>query len=83
MIVRSVPGNEIHNNEHLKPFFYQITLLVFHSLSQTKWPDDKYFYRLKKYIDYWLNKMDDDKNGLSELMSLPHTVLDNQYERVG
>ena len=83
MIVRSVPGNEFHNQEHLKPFLCQISLLVFDHFSDTAWLSENYFNRLKKYLDYWLIQMDKDKNGLSEWMSAPHTGMDNQHERAG
>ena len=39
------------------------------------------FSRLKRYLDYWLIKMDGDGNGLSEWMTAPHTGMDNQHDR--
>ena len=83
MIVRSVPGNEFHDNEHIKPFLCQIALLVFDNYHETAWLNETYFNRLQKYLDYWLNQMDGDQNGLSEWMSAPHTGMDNQHERAG
>jgi putative isomerase len=83
MIVRSVPGNKFHDNEHVKPFLCQITLLVFNNYHETAWLNEAYFGRLHKYLDYWLNQMDGDQNGLSEWMSAPHTGMDNQHERAG
>lgn len=83
MIVRSVPGNKFHNNEHIKPFLCQISLLVFNNYHETSWLSETYFNRLQKYLDYWLNQMDGDHNGLSEWMSAPHTGMDNQHERAG
>jgi putative isomerase len=83
MIVRSVPGNKYHDNEHIKPFLCQISLLVFNNYHETAWLNETYFSRLQKYLDYWLNQMDADQNGLSEWMSAPHTGMDNQHERAG
>ncbi len=83
-IVRSVPGNEFHDNEHVKPFLSQIALMVCKEYGESKWILEKdTFARLKKYLDYWLNQMDSNKNGLSEWMSAPHTGMDNQQERAG
>ncbi|MHA4807454.1 amylo-alpha-1,6-glucosidase [Flavitalea flava] len=82
-IVRSVPGNEFHDREHLKPFLCQISILVMDKYNQAQWLNDNYFNRLKKYLDYWLDQMDGDGNGLSEWMSSPHTGMDNQHERAG
>lgn len=83
LISRSVPSNEYHDPEHLKPFLAQITLLVFNNYNDTEWFTDTYFKKMKKYIDYWYFDMDGNKNGLSEWMSAPHTGLDNQHERAG
>lgn len=84
MISRSVPGNPCHDPEHVKPFLAQIAVLVAENYGETDWIlNDHYFPRLKKYLDYWLNEMDGDGNGMSEWMSAPHTGMDNQHERVG
>ena len=83
-IVRSVPGNEFHDNEHVKPFLAQISLLACREYGDYKWILQKdVFSRLQKYLDYWLNEMDSNHNGLSEWMSAPHTGMDNQQERAG
>lgn len=83
-IVRSVPGNKFHDNEHVKPFLSQIALLVIREYGDSKWIlNDKFFPRLQKYLDYWLNDMDSNHDGLSEWMSAPHTGMDNQIERAG
>ena len=83
-IVRSVPGNEFHDNEHVKPFLAQISLMACREYGDTKWILQKdVFARLKKYLDYWLVQMDSNNNGLSEWMSAPHTGMDNQIERAG
>lgn len=83
-IVRSVPGNEFHDNEHVKPFLAQIALLVYDEYGDKELilkPEN--MRRLKKYLDYWLVDMDSNGNGLSEWMSAPHTGMDNQLERAG
>ena len=83
-IARSVPSNEWHDAEHVKPFLSQIALLVYRAYGELDWiTTEVYFPRLQKYLDYWLNDMDDNKNGLSEWMSAPHTGMDNQHERAG
>lgn len=83
-IVRSVPGNEFHDNEHVKPFLAQIALLVCNEYGDKDWIlNNKRLGQLKKYIDYWLVDMDSNGNGLSEWMSAPHTGMDNQLERAG
>ena len=83
-IVRSVPGNKFHDNEHVKPFLSQIALLVCDQYGDKDWIlTPEYMKRLQKYIDYWLVNMDSNGNGLSEWMSAPHTGMDNQLERAG
>ncbi len=83
-IARSVPGNEWHDAEHVKPFLSQIALMVAREYGEKDWILDKnMFIRLRKYLDYWLIQMDSDGNGLSEWMSAPHTGMDNQHERAG
>jgi putative isomerase len=84
MISRSVPSNEYHDPEHVKPFLAQIAVLVKEYFGETDWLlNDTYYPRLKKYIDFWLTDMDRNQNGLSEWMSAPHTGMDNQHERAG
>jgi len=83
LISRSVPSNEYHDPEHLKPFLAQIALLVFDNYNDTDWFTDDYFNKMKKYIDHWYVDMDKDRNGLSEWLSAPHSGMDNQHERAG
>lgn len=84
MISRSVPSNEYHDPEHVKPFLAQIALLVAEVYGETDWILNEHYYpRLRRYIDYWLTAMDRNGNGLSEWMSAPHTGMDNQHERAG
>jgi hypothetical protein len=83
-IARSVPSNEWHDPEHVKPFLSQIALLVYRAYGELDWiTTEAYFSRLQKYLNYWLENMDENKNGLSEWMSAPHTGMDNQHERAG
>lgn len=84
LISRSVPSNEHHDGEHVKPFLAQMALLVERATGERDWiVAEPYFSRLKRYLDYWLIEMDGDGNGLSEWMSAPHTGMDNQHERAG
>lgn len=83
-IPRSVPSNEWHDPEHVKPFLSQIALLVYRAYGELDWiTGEAYFTKLQKYLDYWLHDMDENKNGLSEWMSAPHSGMDNQHERAG
>ena len=84
LISRSVPSNEYHDPEHVKPFLSQIALLVYQNYGELDWiTSDRYFSRLQRYLEYWLVEMDANRNGLSEWMSAPHTGMDNQHERAG
>jgi hypothetical protein len=83
-IARSVPSNDWHDPEHVKPFLAQIALLVYRAYGELDWiTTEAQFSRLQKYLDYWLIDMDENNNGLSEWMSAPHTGMDNQHERAG
>jgi putative isomerase len=84
LISRSVPSNEYHDPEHVKPFLAQIALLVYQNYNELDWIiSERYFPRLQRYLEYWLVEMDANRNGLSEWMSAPHTGMDNQHERAG
>jgi putative isomerase len=84
MISRSVPSNEYHGPEHVKPFLSQIAVLVERFYGETDWILNEHsFPRLRSYLDYWLQAMDGNGDGLSEWMSAPHTGMDNQHERAG
>jgi putative isomerase len=84
LISRSVPSNEYHDPEHVKPFLAQIALLVYQNYGELDWIiSHQYFSRLQRYLEYWLVEMDANGNGLSEWMSAPHTGMDNQHERAG
>jgi glycogen debranching enzyme len=84
LISRSVPSYDDHDAEHVKPFLCQIANLVKKFYGEFQWIcNEKTITRLKKYIDYWLNDMDPDNDGLSNWMSAPHTGMDTQHERAG
>ena len=58
-IARSVPSNEWHDNEHVKPFLAQISCLVYDAYGEKDWIlQEPYFTKLKKYLDYWLVDME-------------------------
>lgn len=84
LISRSVPSNEWHDPEHVKPFLAQIALLVYRAYGELDWiTGEETFTRLQRAIEYWRVNMDSNGNGLSEWMSAPHTGMDNQHERAG
>ena len=83
LISRSVPSNEFHDPEHVKPFLAQSCLLVRDYYGDMAWLTADYYSKLKRYIDYWMIDMDSTGNGLAEWMSAPHTGMDNQHERAG
>ncbi len=83
-IPRCIPADTWSVKEHVKPFLAQICYLVYKAYGEKDWIlKEPYFTKLKKYIDYWLNQMTDQKDGLSFWMSAPHTGMDNQVERAG
>jgi len=82
LISRSVPSNQHHDPEHVKPFLAQIAVLVGRAYGELDWIRP-YYPKLEKYLQYWLEAMDGNGSGLSEWMSAPHTGMDNQHERAG
>jgi putative isomerase len=83
-IWRSVPrcpGGQ--GDEHVKPFLAQIVMLVYKHEKNLDWIGHNYYERLKKYLIYWLDAKDENKNNLSIWDSAPHTGMDNQHERAG
>ncbi len=67
LISRSVPSNDYHDPEHVKPFLSQIAMLVYKAYWELDWiSSENYFCKLKRYLDYWLVEMDTNHNGLSE-----------------
>jgi hypothetical protein len=84
LISRSVPSNDYHDPEHVKPFLAQMAVMVARAYGETDWIlNDHTFPRLQRYLDTWLAAMDGNGDGLSEWMSAPHTGMDNQHERAG
>ena len=71
------------SEEHAKPFLAQIALMILKKDGQIPWLTDKYYVALEKYLQYWMNQQDRNKNGLPSWNSAPHTGMDNQHERAG
>jgi len=85
-IVRVTPVNKQfpgERDEHAKPFFAQILLLLLNHEGNIEWFTQEYYVKLKKYLLYWLNEQDRDQNGLPTWNSGPHCGMDNQHERAG
>lgn len=84
-IQRSSKGVDDQLSEHVKPFLAQICLLIYNrdgAVDFLKDNDFYYFHRMKKYLDYWLLRPENDR-GLAFWDSSPHTGMDNQHERAG
>lgn len=79
--VPRAPGGQ--GDEHVKPFLAQIAMLLYRYEKNLGWLDDHYYDRLKKYLLYWLDVKDQNKNNLSVWDSAPHSGMDNQHERAG
>lgn len=69
--------------QHFKPFLAQIALLGSRQTGSFAWLNEKYYERIKKYLDYWFWYCDFDKNGLCVWDSADHTGMDNQVSRAG
>lgn len=69
--------------QHFKPFLAQIVVLGMKQGQNVLWVKDRYYQRLKKYLDYWFWYLDFDKNGLAVWDSADHTGMDNQVLRAG
>jgi putative isomerase len=85
-IPRDIPSASEYPSEaeeHVKPFLAQIALLDTSVSGSSQWLDDDHFERIGRAIDYWLNQMDSNHDGLSEWMSGPHSGMDTQRERTG
>ena len=68
---------------HFKPFLAQVALLGSRQTGSYQWLKDKYYNRIKKYLDCWFWYWDWDKNGLCVWNSSDHTGMDNQESRAG
>lgn len=69
--------------QHFKPFLAQVVVLGLKQGQNILWVKDRYYQRLKKYLDYWFWYLDFDKNGLAVWDSADHTGMDNQVLRAG
>ncbi len=69
--------------QHFKPFLAQTALLGCRQTGNYLWLKDKYYRRLKKYLDYWFWYCDFDKNGLAVWDSADASGMDNQDLRAG
>ncbi len=84
-IQRSSKGGPEQLAEHVKPFLFQICLLIYNRDGNVDFllENEGYYYRrLKKYLAYWLEDPDNFR-GLAFWVSAPHTGMDNQRERAG
>ncbi len=81
-IPRCIPEREPEVNEHAKPFLAQTALVISRFLGDFSWIAP-YYDKLKKFVMYWIEKKDVNRNSLSEWDSAPHTGMDNQHERAG
>ncbi len=87
-IARSAPptgaASYFKHQVHIKPFLAQILLLVHQQENNLDWlTRNGYYDKLKKYLDFWLVKMDKRNSGLSVWHESEHTGMDNQRERAG
>ncbi len=69
--------------EHCKPFLTQTLMMLVANGKSVDWLTEDEYERLKKYIIYWIEKEDRDKNGLCIWRSAPHSGMDNQHVRCG
>jgi putative isomerase len=84
-IARTVPKRleEEEATEHVKPFLAQIALLVHKRKGNIEWLEQNGYEKMRKYLLYWLECKDKNKNNLSTWDSAPHSGMDNQHERAG
>lgn len=69
--------------QHFKPFLAQNALLGSRQTGNFIWLKDKYYTRLKKYLEYWFHYSDFNRNGLCIWESADHSGMDNQDRRAG
>lgn len=72
-----------NHTAHFKPFLAQVALLGCRQTGSYQWLKNKYYNRIKKYLDCWFWFWDWDKNGLCVWNSSDHTGMDNQESRAG
>lgn len=69
---------------HFKPFLAQTALLYSRQREDFRWlKGERYYPRLKKYLDYWFNDCDLDHNGLCVWDGSDASGMDNQGRRLG
>ena len=88
LIERCIPsgGGQTYykHRTHFKPFLIQQLLLCLHVDGGLGWlQTDGRYEKIKKYLDYWLVKMDVRGKGLSVWTESGHTGMDDHYERAG
>lgn len=73
----------VRPTQHFKPFLAQTALLGSRQLRDFRWlAGERYFPRLKKYLDCWFS-YDHDGNGLPVWDGSDQSGMDNQSRRLG
>ena len=73
----------VRETHHFKPFLAQTALLGSRQLRDFRWlAGERYYPRLKKYLEHWF-AWDDDGNGLCFWDGSDHSGMDNQFRRLG
>lgn len=73
----------IRKTQHFKPFLAQTALLGSRQLQDFRWlAGERYYPRLKKYLEYWFTR-DFDGNGLCVWDGSDQSGMDNQARRLG
>ncbi len=71
------------DRQHFKPFLAQLAVMGTKMRGDDyEWARDKYYDRLRKYIERWF-AYDGDHNGLPVWNSADHSGMDNQWSRAG
>jgi len=74
---------KVRAGQHFKPFLAQTALLGARQLQDFRWlAGERYYPRLKKYLEYWF-RCDGDRNGLCVWDGSDHSGMDNQARRLG
>jgi len=71
------------DRQHFKPFLAQTALLGCRQTGFYDWLNEKFYVKLRKYVDHWFWYWDFDKNGLCVWDSADHSGMDNQIARAG
>ena len=73
----------VRETHHFKPFLAQTALLGSRQLQDFRWlAGERYYPRLKKYLDHWFT-WDRDGNGFCYWDGSDHSGMDNQGRRLG